>query len=355
MCSYMGRDENGDAIYNKSPKLPKLKLKGTVKLHGTNASIAKNVEFQWSQSRERIIVVGDDNAGFAAYMKANEEKFSEFIKKIAKDNNVDLNIYTINIYGEWAGRGIPGGGAGIRLFPKAFYLFGFKVSKIGDPEFHAYWLDHSGYSIPEINCYNILDFPTFEVEIDVKEPWIGQQKIHDLTMEVERECPVSKQLLETLSQEEINEYPEGTYDLLIGEGIVWEVEYQGEILRFKTKGDKHSPKSKVRLVKSVDIEKIEKTIALMEVILPNWRLEQFLISTFDLANDGFLDVKLLGKYIQNVMQDTYKEEETMIAESGLIAKDLNAKIGIKARDYFFEKVEEYNTTGSLEILNTINE
>ena len=53
---------------NETP-LPELLFNGTVKLHGTNAGIVlQNGEYTYL-SHKRVICVGDDNYGFAAWMQ----------------------------------------------------------------------------------------------------------------------------------------------------------------------------------------------------------------------------------------------------------------------------------------------
>lgn len=42
--SFTGLDEEGNAVYDPSIKKPTLTFKGTVKLHGTNASVCFNSE-----------------------------------------------------------------------------------------------------------------------------------------------------------------------------------------------------------------------------------------------------------------------------------------------------------------------
>lgn len=66
----VGYDANGDPIYDGSILLPKIKYRGTVKLHGTNSGIAKDtVTGEISiQSRQNIITVEKDNYGFARFI-----------------------------------------------------------------------------------------------------------------------------------------------------------------------------------------------------------------------------------------------------------------------------------------------
>lgn len=348
LVGYTGaQDENGDPIYDRTAPKPTIEFVGTVKLHGTNASIAMNSKDYWAQSRERIIVVGDDNAGFAGYALANKEYFTKVINKLAEDNSVDLEKYNINIYGEWAGRGIPGGSAGIRKFPKGFYIFGAKVSHVDyvpvDNENTKinteanYWIDHTGISNHSINTYNITEFPTFTVPLNFKFPKESLDAFQKVTLEVERDCPVARQLFNNASPEYIAEYESGYFDEFIGEGLVWKATYKGNSLTFKSKGEKHAPGTKVRELKVADIEKGKLIRSTVEHIVPEWRLDQFLVSVFNLGNEGVLDIKLLGKYIQEVMKDVYKEESEYIAGTGLTAKELNSYIGVTAREYFFAR------------------
>ena len=63
---------------------------------------------------------------------------------------------------------------------------------------------------------------------------------------------------------------------MIGEGIVFSTNVNGIIYRMKVKGDKHS-KSKVRVLKQVDNEKINNAINTAQKVCKNWRMEQMLV------------------------------------------------------------------------------
>ena len=102
--TYTGLDEEGKAIYDPSIEKPTLTFKGTVKLHGTNASVCFNSKDGfWIQSRRNIITVEKDNAGFAFFAESKKEEFQDLIDVIILENNIDINKYTVSIYGEWAG------------------------------------------------------------------------------------------------------------------------------------------------------------------------------------------------------------------------------------------------------------
>ena len=50
--SYVGLDENGDAIYDQLKPKPTIKFKGTVKLHGTNAGISIMTSLVYGHNQE---------------------------------------------------------------------------------------------------------------------------------------------------------------------------------------------------------------------------------------------------------------------------------------------------------------
>lgn len=201
---YKGIDEEGKAIYLHDSPYPTLKFKGTVKLHGTNAGIVRysdgRTEFQ---SRERVLSVGSDNAGFCTYFysKNLDHIFSEF----------EFNDY-VAIYGEWCCGNVQKGVALTQIPEKKFIIFGIKVDDIWIeiPE----WLEDR-----ELNIYNILQFKTYEIEIDFNSPELNQNKLIEMTLEVEEECPVGKYF--------------GVSG--IGEGIVFSCETSKSLI-FKSKG-----------------------------------------------------------------------------------------------------------------------
>lgn len=126
---------------------------------------------------------------------------------------------------------------------------------------------------------------------------------------------------------------------MIGEGIVWSTNLNGNVHRFKTKGDKHS-NSKVTTLKPVDDEKLNKIITVVNQVTPSWRMEQMLSETFDLINGGEIDVKQLGSYIKAVINDIIKEETITLNENGLEPKDIGKYVSETSRKYFFQRLNE---------------
>jgi hypothetical protein len=195
--NFAGLDENGDAIYDTTKPKPTLTFKGTVKLHGTNAAVSYNTNGGlWAQSRENIITVEKDNAGFAFFVESNKDVFNKVFREIQEQTNVSYEHNTVTVYGEWCGGNIQKG-VGITNLPKSFFIFGVKISPIVADEEElktnpAYWVDYSYLRAPEVNIFNIDDYQTWEMDIDFNMPQLVQNKLSELTLAVEEECPVAK-------------------------------------------------------------------------------------------------------------------------------------------------------------------
>ncbi len=118
-AQYRGKDENGDAIMDRTAPMPTLSYEGTIKLHGSNFGICfeRNSGF-YCQSRERIITPTSDNAGSAAWANSALEEDWDVLR-----SNFPPHWEKVVVYGEWAGQGIQKNVA-ISTLPKAFYIFG---------------------------------------------------------------------------------------------------------------------------------------------------------------------------------------------------------------------------------------
>lgn len=322
--NYVGLDENGDAIYDHTLPKPVLTFKGTVKLHGTNAAVCYNKDGGfWAQSRENIITVEKDNAGFAFFAESNKDMFNKLFREIQEETNVSYEHNTVTIYGEWCGGNIQKG-VGITNLPKSFFIFGVKISPIVADEEElknqpAYWVDYSYLKSPENKIYNIDDYPTYSIDIDFNIPALIQNQLSELTIAVEEECPVAKAF--------------GFSG--IGEGIVWSTEVKGITHRFKVKGEKHSS-SKVKTLASVDVEKLEGIQKFVEYAITESRFNQALENTF--PNDEPIDVKKMGDLIRWVVNDVLKEEMDTMVANNIEPKDVNKYLSTKVREMFFKLV-----------------
>lgn len=314
--SYVGKDEDGKPIFDYTRPLPTITFTGTVKLHGTNAAIGYSKQGGlWCQSRERILSIEKDNAGFAFWVESNKEYFEKLLCDISdKPEFYD----TVLIYGEWAGKGVQKG-VGISELDKAFYPFyleyldkGEVVEKAAFPygETIGNWLYNK-----EMSIYPIIVFDTYSIDIDFNCPELVQNKLAEITEEVENECPIAKCF--------------GVSG--IGEGVVWTAEWNNQVLRFKVKGEKHSS-SRVKTLASVDVEKIGSAVEFADNVVTDSRFNQAIENVF---NNESVDIKKLGDVIKWVINDVLKEEIDTMAANGLEPKDVGKYISQKVKEKFF--------------------
>lgn len=316
--TFVGLDENDDPIYDSTVEKPVITFKGTVKLHGTNAGVCFNTnEGFWAQSRKNVITTQKDNAGFAFFAESNKGVLTTLIQDVSKRSFVSLNDNTVTIYGEWAGSGIQKG-VSISQLEKAFYIFGVKVSPI-DNEEGSYWIDSSGLSDESNRIFNVLDFETYSVDVDFSKPELSQNKFIEITQNVENECPISKAF---------------GIDNGLGEGVVWSAEFNGNVHRFKVKGEKHSV-TKVKTMASVDVEKLSSIHDFVDYAMTRQRFDQGVKEVFG-AED--IDVKKLGDLIRWTVNDITSEEMDTMSENGLEPNDVNKYIAQKTKEMFFKEM-----------------
>lgn len=294
---------------------PTLRFHGEVKLHGTNAGVRMKKDGQLiAQSRERDITVGDDNAGFAAFVVRNADMIRQFMQE--RDAEV--------IFGEWIGPGIQKNVAINQLAARQFVMFGL----VKDSVLFDYQIGLYVFCEGEVKCV----VPRNEtIDIDFNTPDAIVPALERLTAEFENECPYAKEF--------------GISG--IGEGLVWSAAIHSfspwfehrDQLRFKTKGEKHGNKSVKTDVKvAVSAERIEDFNKLFEKLLPAWRLEQGL--SYMRENGIKASKHNTGEYLKWVAKDVLKEEEDYIAASGFDAKVIMAEVSKRARQFYFNNTEE---------------
>ena len=323
---YKGKDENGDNIFDPSIQLPKLKYRGTIKLHGTNSGIVFYFQtdevYVSFQSRENIITPLKDNAGFASrhYPIFSVEENIEALFNAAgiEPKNGDV----IEVFGEWIGKGIQKTVA-ISQLDKMFVIFAVKVNDV--------WLNRdivAKFKLPELNIHNIYDAPTYTIEIDFEHPELAQNAMIDITIDVETSCPFAKLF-----------GVEG-----IGEGVVWgpddsnDPKYNSSKFWMKIKGEKHAVKSKVTTLAPIDVEKVNNVAEFVNLVVTTPRLEQGLDKMRE--NNIVFERKNIGYFLKWVADDVFKEEMDTLLASGLTTKDVGGAISNKAKVFFFEKEKE---------------
>lgn len=343
---YQGFDEaTQTAIYDHMTPLPKITATATEKIHGTNAAVCfSNVDDFWVQSRKNIITPEKDNAGCAQAAIQQKEAWMEIIMSLAYEHQINLNTHIISVFYEWAGGNIQKNSACSGMDKRAIIFQHFKVSPlephIGEdgnetPE-SAFWLETKaldalcegeigvGYlDRPFSDIYNIMNFPTWEFEIDFNQPKMIQ---NDLLKTVLEEVEPASPLGKTMGKCEN-----------IGEGIVCTFTYKDVLYKFKVKGEKHA-NSKVKTLKPVDNAKEQAKIDLAKKITPAWRLEQMYAEVFDTLNGGFGDKRRTGDFMKALSGDVIKEELDKINESGFEVKEIMPLVNKIGKTWFFEEL-----------------
>lgn len=327
--------------------VPELTFRGTVKLHGTNASIYNVLSGEdiVVQSKNNEITVENDNNGFARFVETNKSSFDSILSVIKKDYPQEINEQTAVIYGEWVGGNIqPNDDLGVRKLPKMFVVFAIKFIKNGqnvdevlDENSHEASKIESWFSEEEINSvlkkvngleekkiYNIYDFPTFEVKIDMANPKLTQNILIDITNSVEKECPVAKQL--------------GVSG--IGEGVVWKcvspsTKLNTSDLVFKVKGKEHSV-SNVVTIAEVDTVKVNSINEFVNIVLTENRLKQGV--EYLQEQQLPLLVNSMGTFLKWIVNDCLKEEADVLVASGLEKKEVTPTISNKAKQWFLQTI-----------------
>lgn len=299
--------------YNKFGKpFPTLNFEGTVKLHGTNAGVRRTASGKIQpQSRERLVSIGSDNAGFAFYIESHMDAVKRLFDGFASDADVTL-------YGEWCGGNIQSNVALSKL-EKHWVLFAVKVN--GEYAVLPRDLHDNANKI-----YNVYQIPTYHVEIDFLSPEPASEILADLTLKVEKECPWAKLMFNV----------EG-----ISEGIVWHsVEHpEKEFLWFKTKGMLHKGNDKTKTPKiKIDDQKLASIKELVNEILPEWRLEQGI--SYLRENALPLLPQSTGDYLKWIAKDILKEETDTIVASGFEWKQVQGQVMQTSRQFFLTAINK---------------
>jgi hypothetical protein len=321
---------------DRDKELPVMKFIGTVKLHGTNSAIGyQRDRGHWCQSRNNVLTPQKDNAGFAQSLDSLADQF--FTEYVLPQSPVIREQYaqgrTIMIYGEWCGGNIQRNVA-ICGLTRMFVIFKIKIRdatvittedetetddiKNVDKQ-NSFWLEPKEWSNikwHERSIYNIYDFPIYEIEIDFQSPQLSQNKLIEITEEVERQCPV------------------GTYfsKTGIGEGVVWTewAQTQGH-LTFKVKGEQHSV-SKVKTLAPVDTEKLASLQEFVDYACTENRMRQGL----DYLREQQLTIQMknIGTFFKWLVGDIIKEEKDTMETSNIDPKDVGRGINNKAKTWF---------------------
>lgn len=288
---------------------------GTVKIHGTNVGVRiepdGNITFQ---SRERTLSQTEDHYGWFAFGASRSDgAWMELVRTALEINNIQTQTDAITIYGEWCGTKIQNKVA-VAQCPRHFVIFGIAH---GDTMLN----NIVGMHKMQESIYNITQVPTYRVTLNLKNLNEFQERVTEITREVEARCPWAFFAFNV----------EGT-----GEGVVWVPEGRAydTSLYFKTKGEAHKVRSNPKGdIAPIDFEKLDTINEYVDVVVTEGRMEQMI---FD--HNIQYSSEYIGRFIQLVTADILKEESDLLHHNNITWKEVCKPIQRKARDWFTNRI-----------------
>ena len=307
-AQFQGLDALEQPIMNRLGPMPTLPFIGTVKIHGCNAGVVFENGTISCQSRERVITPESDNYGFARFIDSLSPEIKAGLSGLVRDAGV--------LYFEWCGQGIQNKVAVCEV-PKMAVL-------IAAADLQNNWLDIQGWSMPNsARIFNIFQFGHYVMDIDFQNPGEYINKMNEITLQVEKECPVGRFFGVTG----------------VGEGVVWAPADKSLDLAkfaFKVKGSEHSG-SKVTKLATVDVEKVKNLDAFVSKHVHEGRLMQ---AWNHLAENKLEQTeKSTGVFLRWLMTDVLKEERDELVANGFNERDLAGALNKAARLWFFHKIQ----------------
>ncbi len=307
--------------------------KAKVKLHGTNAAVQVRMDGTvLAQSRTQLITPENDNAGFARWVKANEDAWRKTMAVYSKFTGDEKPDHYLNavIYGEWCGPGIQKKVALASIPKRCFAVFAMRfLDKEGNP------MDDFLMVEPErLAMYGIQNVPDTYIL-----PWYNaidinwRQTDEQLTESIK---PINEWVA---SIEENDPWVEETFGVKgTGEGLVFypvSKPHQGfsnfETLCFKAKGEKHK-NIQTAAPAQVNPEKAASVDAFVALVLTEARLEQ------GGSAIGF-DLKLTPHFIKWCLDDVKKETADEMEASNLTWDEVQKALSAKAREWYVREAK----------------
>lgn len=315
-----------------------IRFSRTVKIHGTNASIVYDLKTRdvKAQSRNRILSLGNDNAGFALWVDTNKARIVEIIQDFLSDylsplEEEDFQEYGWShfvLYGEWFGPGIQKNVAVNKLDSKKFAIFAYCFSDGGEDTHTLNFItddkkENQTFNNPDIEMYPITAFGYDEVTVDFSDSdklIKAQEQFLTDAEEVGKNCPVASYF-----------GIDGP-----GEGHVYvPMSYLDTRIKFKVKSKAHTV-SKTKVLSAKDIKRVAEVSDFVKDICTEARLEQGIEYLKEMEIP--LEAGSTGDYIRWVVLDTFKEEGDIIEKSGFTEKDVKNALGKISRSFFLNEI-----------------
>lgn len=240
------------------------------------------------------------------------------------------------IAGEVAGRGIYRNVAVNRL-PRFFCIFNIRVDGV--------WVDMRDFadvSLPEERIYNIMNWPTWDVEIDFLGDTAAVSRwLYGITEEVERECPFAASFVDSRGNK-----ISGT-----GEGLVWTmIPFDGDpwppnrtqLWHFKTKGETFEVVSRIKPTAPHNPDAIKLANVFVDYAITVARFEQGIeyLREMGLLTLGPKARRCTPDFVKWVEMDVIEEEWEKMVEMGAEELKVRNVIGARAREWLFAYLED---------------
>lgn len=292
---------------------------GTVKLHGTNGGVIVTPDGTVAaQSREQLLSVSNDNAGFCAFvLRVGEQIWRDLASDVLRANGITTQTENLTLYGEWCGGNIQKGNElALMKCPKHFVIF---RAAHGDDMLKTV----ERFDNVEQNVYNINNGPAQTFTLDFTKLDEVSAFLNKVTAEADECCPWVKQVFGETGG---------------GEGWVWIAEGREFDSRmvFKTKGETHKSRSSpIKDVAPIDVEKVNSIKECIDIVLTENRMNQMI-------RDHKLELlpTSIGPFLKHVCEDIIKEEYLVIQENNLEWKDVNKLIQSNARIWFMKQISQ---------------
>lgn len=320
---------NDEPTFDYTRTLPTVAVNCTEKIHGIYAGVVYANNQLYAQSRNKVLAIGDDNAGFALFVEQHNTlliNICTILKQVHNLSNSDIIVLS----GEWAGGNIQKNSA-LSGVDKKFLIF---------PQFRVIHADESVSTLPisELNLssdsiYSLANFPeaTFVTTIDFEsELSINSflELMESRIAAIEESSPVGKYFNQPNN---------------IGEGFVCTfdaINFAGESKQFifKCKGEAHSNSNVIKSQPAKSTEELTALNEFVDSICHSWRFEQGVVETCGTVDSA--DIKHMGAYLKFVTTDTLKEENDLIIASGFEVKQIMSRVNDRAKKYFLELIKK---------------
>lgn len=305
--------------------------RGTIKLHGSNASVVCTPAGLQPQSRNRELSLDEDNLGFAAFVAGRPT--SEALRELELELRRAIGLpeaRPLALFGEWIGPGVQKGAAVSSLPTRQWVLFGLATrgdTLDADGIAHRQWFDalpSLGERFAELGIYSIVDGPVHALELDFDDRGaleLAADRVERLTASIDERCPWAARF-----------GVEGP-----GEGLVWQPlgeHFGDEELAFKSKGERHQVAARKGPRKSANVE--PEQLAGVEDLLAHALTEARLAQGIEVLRElgKPLEMRSMGDYLKWVAGDVLRECKDELEASGLEWKLVAKPLNERAKAYF---------------------